>query len=124
MAEITKKIIREKNLTIFTVTGVFSPVPVIEALEEMYRTETTLNLIWDISAADVSRVDDTQVQQILNIAKQYSSRRKNGKTAIVADKTLNFGMARMYEITAEVSDHPILHAVFKNLEDAVEWLER
>ena len=73
MTQITKKIIKEKNLTLFTVKGPFSPVKVIEALEEMYRTETTLNAVWDISAADVSGSDDTHIDQILDIAKNCES---------------------------------------------------
>jgi hypothetical protein len=60
------------------------------------------------------------VRQIANFILGRDEEVRGGKAAIVVDKDVGFGMARMLEMLTESS--PLSIGVFKNLKEAYEWL--
>jgi hypothetical protein len=46
----------------------------------------------------------------------------NGKTAVVVDKAVKYGLTRMYETQAEISGVSSNTQVYYKLDDATEWL--
>ncbi len=54
--------------------------------------------------------------------KDQALRPPNGRTAVIVDKAIKFGLSRMYEILAEISDVSSNTQVFYKLDDATAWL--
>jgi hypothetical protein len=54
--------------------------------------------------------------------KDQALRPPNGKTAVVVDKAIKYGLSRMYALHAEVEDVPSTTEVFYQLDEAVDWL--
>ena len=48
--------------------------------------------------------------------------RRGGKTVVVTQNTLEFGMSRMREAFGEIEKMPFEFRTFRNLNDAKKWL--
>ena len=123
MAEIEKVVYREKNLTIISAFGDFLFDQIIEVVDQFYASETTFNLLWDLSQADVSTTTKYEIEQIIEHSKKYAHLRAGGKTVFVMSNDLNFGLARMFEILSEIKKLPLSIHVFRKMEEALRWLE-
>lgn len=123
MANIKKEINRELDLTTYSVIGDFKVTTILESLDQFYMSYYTLNLAWDFSEANTSHITRDDINSIIKHAKTHAHLRKNGKTAFIVSDDLSFGLGRMYDIVAEISDHKIFHNVFRNIEEAIEWLQ-
>lgn len=123
MASIKRSNIKDASLTILTVIGVVTCEDVIHALEDFYENDVTQNILWDYIDADVSKITEKCMMQIIEIAKSYAHLRKKGRTAIVGRTDLTFGLSRMYEILSEVNEHSIQHRAFRNIDEATAWLK-
>ena len=62
------------------------------------------------------------IEKIILTAKKYSGSRKEGKTAIVGPKEIDYGLGRMYQTFSELEGLPYEYMVFKELEEAKDWL--
>jgi hypothetical protein len=123
VASIKRSNIKDESLTILTVSGVVTCEDVIHALEDFYENDVTQNLLWEYIDADVSKITEKCMMQIIEIAKSYAHLRKKGRTAIVGRSDLTFGLSRMYEMLSEVNEHPIPHRPFRNIDEATTWLK-
>jgi len=123
MSEITKTVYEDRNLTILTVTGDVTPEQILDALGEFYGSGFTERLLWDFSGATAADFPSKGLEEILAFARNHAHLRTSGKTAIVVSGVLGFGMGRMYSILSEVKGHPIPHRVFRDMNEAITWLE-
>lgn len=63
------------------------------------------------------------IEAVVGILRDTRDRREKAKAAIVVDEDVAFGMARMFQLIAAVSDvHPEFR-VFREYQHAVDWLE-
>jgi hypothetical protein len=122
--EVQQTVDQEKDLTTIRLAGRVRVDEFIRILEGFYEHGFTKNLLWDFSRADISSAERQELEKILSVAKRYAHLRPDGKTAILAPKTLDYGVGRMYEVLAEHGEHPVSHAVFTGMWRAAEWLER
>ena len=83
---------------------------------------TTRFILWDITQADISTLSADDVLNDTSQTKKIADCRKGGKTAIVSGGDLGFGISRMLEIFYEMHHVPIEIRVFRNTEEACEWL--
>lgn len=123
MTKIIKEIDNELNLTIYTVKGDFELNLIFELIDKFYQSSHTLNLAWNLSEANLSKISLKEIQRIQYYAKKYNHLRKNGKTAFILSTDINFGIGRMYESIAEINNHHITHHVFRRLDDAINWFK-
>lgn len=115
---------RDKNqsLTIHTVKGLASEEEMYEALENFYNQEPTSLLLWDMSQAEVAHVKMDTLKAFIKRATALGNKRKDGKTAIFAPHDLQFGLARMSEVFAELESSPFKMGVFRSRQSALDWL--
>ena len=123
MASIKKTNEKGTSITILTVSGVLSFEEVIHSLENFFKRDVTKNLLWDFRDADLSKITPNNMEQIIKISKSNAHLRENGRTALVVYQDLSFGLSRMYEILSELSEHSIPHCVFRDMGEAIKWLE-
>lgn len=122
MNKITKKIIPENDMTIFTVVGKVAAQEIVAAIHDFYENEVTANILWDLNKSDLSESISADVERIAELSVRYAGKRPTGKTAIVGSDDFTFGISRMYEITKEIAKLPFKTQAFRDIEAAYEWL--
>lgn len=123
MADIEKKIISDKEITILRVTGEIVVDQIINELTRFYEEEFTNNLLWEFSNAEGKNLSSNDLHKILSHAMEFSHLRENCKTAIVISSSLGYGLGRMYDSLAQVAEHPVKHAVFRDYDEAIAWID-
>lgn len=125
MGNISKSCIEDLDLTIFRVEGALTSDMVMSQLEEFYLDgDPTRHILWDLSLGEITTITQAEMGRILDLAQAHAHRRRNGRTALVGSHDLAFGLARMYEILAEVGEHPLEHRVTRDLDTALAWITR
>jgi len=97
---------------------------IIQSLSEVYRDENydnSLHALWDFRncSADLSAED---MQKIIAHSRKARGRPAQGKIALVVNRDLEFGLARMYEMLSE-PELPRQLMVFKDYETALVWIQ-
>ena len=112
-----------KDLTVFTVTGVLSHEEVMPVVKSFYEGEPTKHVLWDLINTTEVHLTSAEVEKIATYRMRYEGKRASGKTAIVAQKDVLFGISRMFEMQSKMRKAPYLIMVFRNMDDAYKWLE-
>lgn len=110
------------DLTIHEATDETGTQEIISLLKDFYQSRVTTYLIWDLNKGGNPELSPNDILEIIGISRKHSSQRKNGKTAIVTDDDLYFGLSRMYETYAEIeTDLSLQVKVFRNFKEAITW---
>ena len=123
MKESKNQIHKDKNLTVITVSGPLSKQRVENIIKDFYQSGSTLNVLWDVTEADLSSLHENDLRQIICIAKEHMHLREGGRTAIVVTSDLNYGISRMFEILSELDGLKISHLICKSINEAMDWFE-
>jgi hypothetical protein len=122
MADIETTIDDENNLTVFTVKGELTAKEIIHHASEYYAEKSTRFVLWDVTGGTVGAISNDDFRQIAEQMKNYTSKRKHGKTAFVVKSDLDFGLGRMYGAFAEIEDLPVAYRTFRTVEEAKKWI--
>lgn len=122
MAQIDVSIDREKDLTVFTVTGALTADEIIECALEYYEKQPTKLVLWDASFGSVHNITSGEFRRIARAMKRLTSMRAGGKTAFVGEYDVDFGMGRMYETYSEIEQLPVVYRTFRSRDEAERWL--
>jgi hypothetical protein len=113
-----------RDLTVFTCEGDLSYIEIVEVIKRFYEgtiAPRTKNVLWDARTANVASLTKYQLTLVSDMAVKYSILREGGKTAIVAAIDIVFDTARTFE--AETMDAKWEITVFRDIDEAMEWLE-
>lgn len=122
MAQIKIKTTKAQDLTRIAFFGKVTGESIIKALKCFYDSEITSKVIWDFSNCDVTQVQKEDLFSIIEVSKSYAHMRVDGKTALVVDSDLPFGIARMHKTLADLDRYPIRIEIFRSGDDALAWL--
>jgi len=122
MKHIGRKYKASSDLTTFTVIGQVTHNEIKESIDNFYEGVTSKNVLWDLTRGNFELISNDNIQNLVSIPRSQYLARKGGKTAIVADKDLAYGMARIYETRSSVDQLPFQIKVFRTIEDAYKWL--
>ena len=115
----------ELNVIVRIVTGEVAVSDVISAFDEsLTRAEfkKDMNVIWNLNDAEVSDWKEEKYLEIIKlIGKNTTARGSNYKIAIVEQKNLTFGIARVLESYGYKLPQSI--RVLKCMDDAYHWIE-
>ncbi len=111
------------DLTIHEALEPFVIDDIIEALDDFYKTRLTKYLIWDLNNGGDAQLTTRDMEQIVQFSRENGAARPDGKSAIVTNNDLYFGISRMFETYAETSPQlSLVFRVFREVEDAKRWL--
>ena len=110
------------DLTQFIVEGDYPFEEQMETLRDFYSGEHTHNVLWDLRKYTGPRITSRQLQHMVSYIVEHSDKRAGGRTAMVVLQDLDYGLGRMGAAIAEVSEYSCEFALFRNSEDALEWL--
>jgi len=123
--DIQTKIIPEHNLRKHMIVGVINVMDLRKMLKEFYESpefDLTMNAIWDLSAADFSKVSTNQVRALADMVYHYWGQSGRSRSALVVTKNLDFGLSRMYEMLVAKSGESQV-GVFRTMEEAERWIK-
>jgi hypothetical protein len=123
MAYITKRIDYDNDLTIIVVEGSLEFHDVFLNISEFYINNLTKNTLVDLRKGSIGDISSEDLKQIAYAMKEYIKNHQGGKTAIVTQIDVDFGMLRMYEAYAQFENLPISYKIFRDIEEAREWLQ-
>jgi hypothetical protein len=114
---------KNRNLTTFVCTGAITSDDILDAVTAFYGGNPTLHIIWDFTAVDLSKLTGDEIRAIAKKAKGLDHSRDGGRTALVASEDAAFGLGRMYEIFAEITELTAAIRVVRTMEDANQWID-
>ena len=112
----------ENQLTTHVFTGVVLIDDIIEAVKALYTSEPTPNHLWDVTQADLSKINSKDLDKIASIASQSAPSGRTGRTAIVTSSDLGFGLGRVYEAFARISGQMVEVRSFRSRKQAEDWI--
>ena len=122
MGHITSTLEAESDLTVITVVGKVDAEQIASQIISFLTGEPTQLVLWDIREGSLVSLSSNDLQMIVKRGAQFADRRKGGRTAIVCSKDLDYGLSRMFQAFASLQHIPFEIDVFRNLEEAREWL--
>lgn len=123
MAHIETERDQRNDLIIHRISGQVTGDEIIQRIKEDLNESFCQSMIWDFTQADMQTLSVEKLHQVLAVGKSMADARKHGKTAIVAPQDLSFGMGRMYEAFTEIEKFATSNRSFRNLEQAMQWLD-
>lgn len=122
MPEIITKIYEDLDLTVQTVTGSPTVQDISDVLDRYYSGTVTKLILWDTTFADLSSWKSDEVISLARKVKSHSHLRKGGKTAMVLNRDVDYGITRMYQAYAEIEKIDFELQTFRDMNDAKQWL--
>ena len=108
---------------IATTTGTLSYDEVIAAFVK-YAPLVVRHIVVNMGDSTIVDLSGDQVRALPKVVKKHLVNRKDdGRTAFVCAQDCNFGMTRMYAISAELTGTPYRYNTFKTVAEALEWLQ-
>jgi uncharacterized protein YbgA (DUF1722 family) len=114
----------ERLLDTYRPTGEIYPTfdEQITTLQEFYSADPTANVLWDFRGHKGNRISSEEVQKIISLVKSYGNKRPKGKTALVSNKDLDFGLSRVSEAYANIENLPWEIRSFRSMDEALKWI--
>ena len=119
---ISTKIDLEADFTEHIATGELRDDEMFAAQKDFYENGPTRLQLWNMSGCVVTGVTIGGMRTFIESAARHGKVRQSGKTAVIVSSQLQYGLARMAEAFGEFANIPFAFRVFKDREDAVDWL--
>lgn len=112
------------SLTIFKGRDVLSFEEIKKAIKSFYDAPSMPNVLWDLQQADLTSLTREQLELLADNLASMRGDKKEGKTALVAQNDLAFGLSRIFETLTTVSagqNATNEMRVFRDLKQAYDW---
>lgn len=121
---ITMKIFPERKLGVIKGRGEVSAEEMIRGDLELYNHpdwRNGFNILCDFTEIDQIHLAQVDISRLIESNKIHNPLFNQSKLAVAAAKDLVFGLARMWDTLAD--DLTMKRAVFRSVDEAMEWLE-
>ena len=122
MAQIDIRTEKERDLTFIVISGKVTAADLVDTLKRFYDSDITSNILWDFSKSDVSDLVPGDLSTLVHVARRYAHLRPNGKSAFIASGEFALGVGSMYSSLSMLKSHTISNAIFRSMEEALDWL--
>lgn len=110
------------DLTVKRLEGTVTCEDVLRELGLFYKGNPTKDVIWIVPQGALLQLNGGDLRRIADFVKGIVQGREEGKTAIVAEATLEFGFGRMLNNLGEAKGIPVSTKTFRSIPEALEWL--
>ncbi len=122
---IKTEINEQAKIRTHTLSGAFEFDALFGALKDIYNDpgfDPELNSIWDMTKlAGLQLISPEQLKDVVAYVTKVRSKHGSLKTALVVSKKIDFGIARVYELSMKPdSNNEVM--VFKDVKKAEEWI--
>jgi hypothetical protein len=113
---------KTRDLTIFTIRGNLTFDQQIKVLKKFYHEGPSANMLIDFRKMEGNRISSAEIKKIIFFAKKNEDRRAHGKTALVSNRDLDYGLSRMSATYGEVKKLPWKIQAFRSMDAALKWI--
>ena len=111
-----------KDLTSFKVTGKLTAADLYDCVSNFFGGSVTLDTLWDITEAEIPVGSADEISNLAQYVRNLSYARNGGKTAIISNNDLGYGMSRMLGTLYEMEKVRFEIQVFRSIDEATQWL--
>ena len=111
------------ELRIRHATGLITAEELRTAAVDFVREAPTRLALWDFTDADFSALPVAGLVAVFDAVVPYMSNRQGGRSALLFNSPVGFGLGRMSEAFAEVRGYPCQIRAFRDWADAMRWLQ-
>jgi len=116
---------RQKNRTTHITTGNVTFKEALAATEQFFDNHVTRDLLLDMSQGSLELITSKELERLtLYFGTRAKRRPENPRTALVANDTLNYGLSRLMQITAELDNSRTRFIIFRDIASAEAWLDK
>jgi len=119
MADITVE--QLANIAVFRVIGTLAFDELVDTIREVYP-QISGHILWDLTSASLADITQEQFNILPVIVKESMAERVGGKNAYVSPHDRDYGLLRMYEVITRFRSMPYESNVYRNIDDALNWL--
>ena len=112
----------ELGLTVNKAKNEISSLDLINWVKDYYSGVVTELILWDFSEADISKITNDELKELIQVVRKTAIKRNGGKTALVFSKNIGYGLGRMYGALSEIEGIPFEYRSFRDIKDAEKWL--
>ena len=123
MGMISKRASIEEDTTFFRVVGEVEAEQALSEIISFLIRDPTHLAIWDLAGGALQKLSAKDLKMIVERAARYTGSRTGGRTAIVCENDLDYGLSTMFQAFAKVYEVPIEIQVFTNRDRAQAWLD-
>ncbi len=113
---------KTKNIAYIKITGPVSSEKILEAFDiavSSKKYKKGMGRLWDFTEADLSSIDSYTIRKMAQYSLSFPPGINDVKVAFATDKTLEYGLSRMFQ---SFSDAKTPIRVFKTIKQAEQWL--
>jgi hypothetical protein len=118
----TRKSISDE-LTEHIVTDVVTDNEIFACETDFYRNGPTKLQLWDMSDANLSQITTEGMRRFIIRTARLGQQRQGGRTAVIVQSKLQYGLGRMAEVLGEFASLPFDFSLFHERTDAIAWLK-
>ena len=125
MADVTTTIDSETGVRTHVVTGELTPEDLLGALGGVYERsdyKPGACALWDLRGAELHLFAKQDIRQIVDFVAKNRNAPAGTCAALVVGRSLDFGLARMYEQML-VASTDVSVMVFRDMDEARAWLK-
>ena len=111
-----------RDLTIYTATGLIEFEEVLFALKAFYEGEPTRKMLIDLTNLPEIQISPQEIQELASFQLRFDGNRATGKTAILATADSHLGLARVFEDQNAIQGSPHAFRIFKSMDSAISWI--
>lgn len=113
----------EGRVVTFRIVGPAYPDELLALIEENTEQLRTRDVLWDFREADLRPIAGADWREMVRAIEPFGVGRAGRRVALLARPGVQFGLARMAEMTAASRDYPAAIMTFEKHEDALAWLK-
>jgi hypothetical protein len=115
--------VNAEGITVFSVTGEVDAAEILDVLVPFLSESPTQLVLWDYREGSLQNMTSADLRRIVQRGAPLSESRQGGRTAILCNEDVDFGLSRMFQAFAELHPLPFEIRVFRDAADAYAWLK-
>jgi hypothetical protein len=114
----------EDGVPVVVCSGELTPAELLSAYSHFLDVAADApKVCWDLSAASLNAITLPEMRMLAaDVARLGRGRRKRGKAAVVCQRNVDFGLARMFVTLLSGEGSPVEFEVFRDAGEARAWL--
>ncbi len=111
------------QITEHIATGMITDDEMFTSQKEFLEHNPTKLELWDMTASDLSKITIPGMRKFMYRAAQRGEVRRGGKTAVIVQSKLQYGIGRIAEVFAEFINFPFEFRLFNQRDEGISWLK-
>lgn len=123
---VTIEILEQQQIIVMHLQGQMTAVEVVAEYEKLFKEKDfkyNMNVLWDISGMNLTRIPIQEVRTLPRLMIQFAEQRgENYKAALTTNRTGDYQLLKIYLALLKLIGRQVRVRVFPTAEEAIEWI--